>query len=190
MSDDDTRENTIDLFSKIQAGDVEARYKLLERAMPPLRIWARGRLPQWARSLADTQDLVQDVVARTLPRLDTIKVETPNSLQNFLRKAVTNQIIDEVRKARLRPRDDAALDQQTDPAPPAEELVVTREDMRRYKTALQTLEPVERQMIRARNDGKGYAEIARIFGKPTEAAARMAVNRAIAKLAKAMLKRQ
>jgi hypothetical protein len=45
-------------------------------------------------------------------------------------------------------------------------------------------------MIRARNDGTGYAEIARIFGKPTEAAARMAVNRAIAKLAKAMLKRQ
>ena len=104
MSDHDTGENTIDLVSKIKAGDVEARYRLLERAMPPLRNWARGRLPQWARSLADTQDLVQDVVARTLPRLDTIKVESPSSLQNFLRKAVTNQIIDEVRKARLRPQ--------------------------------------------------------------------------------------
>ena len=187
---DDSRENTIDLVSKIKAGDVEARYTLLERAMPPLRSWARGRLPQWARSLADTQDLVQDVVARTLPRLDTIKVDSPTSLQNFLRKAVKNQIIDEVRKARSRPRDDAALDQQADPAPPATELVVTREDMRRYKKALLTLEPAEREMIRARNEGKDYSEIARIFGKPTAAAARMAVNRAIAKLAKAMLKGQ
>ena len=187
---DDTRENTVDLVSKIKAGDLEARYKLLARAMPPLRRWARGRLPQWARSLTDTQDLVQDVVARTLPRLDGIKVESPDSLQNFLRQAVKNQIIDEVRKARSRPRDDAALERQADPAPPAVDWVMKREDMRRYSKAMQTLEPAERQIIRARNEGRDHAEIARIFGKPTAAAARMAVNRAIAKLAKAMLEGQ
>ena len=55
---------------------------------------------------------------------------------------------------------------------------------------MQTLEPAERQIIRARNEGRDYAEIARIFGKPTAAAARMALNRAIAKLAKAMLQGQ
>jgi len=184
---DDTRDNTIDLVSKIKAGDIAARYELLERAVPPLRRWARGRLPQWARSLADTQDLVQDVVTRTLPRLDGIKVESPESLQNFLRKAVKNQIIDEVRKARSRPRDDTALERQADPAPPPVHWVMKREDMRRYKKAMQTLEPAEQQIIRARKEGRDYAEIATMFGKPTAAAARMAVNRAIAKLAKAML---
>ena len=187
---DDTREKTIDLVSKIKAGDDKARYELLERAMPPLRKWARGRLPQWARSLADTQDLVQDVVARTLPRLDGIKVESPESLQNFLRKAIKNQIIDEVRKARSRPRDDAALERQADPAPPPVHWVLKREDMRRYRKAMQALEPAERRIIRARNEGRNYDEIATMFGKPTAAAARMAVNRAIAKLAKAMMERQ
>jgi len=187
---DDTREKTVDLMSRIKAGDLEARYRLLERSVPPLRNWARGKLPRYARSLADTQDLVQNVVARTLPRLGEMKVDSPDTFQAFLKKALKNQIIDEVRKARLRPRDDEALDKQTDPAPPAVELAVTREDMRRYKKALQSLEPAEREMILARNEGKDYAEVARIFGKPTPAAARMAVNRAIAKLAKAMLQDQ
>lgn len=187
---DDSRENTVDLVSKVKAGDIEARYKLLERAVPPLRSWARGKLPRWARSLADTQDLVQDVVARTLPRLDVIKLDTPQSLQNFLRQAVRNQIIDEVRKAKSRPRDDEALESQADPAPPAVQVVVTREDMRRYKKALLSLEPAERDMIRARHAGKDYVEIALMFSRPSAAAARMAVNRAIAKLARAMLNGQ
>jgi|SRR6185503_9464307 RNA polymerase sigma-70 factor (ECF subfamily) len=185
---DDSREDTIDLMSRIKAGDIEARYRLLERAVPPLRSWARGKLPRWARSLADTQDLVQNVVARTLPRLGVMQVESADTFQAFLKTALKNQIIDEIRKARLRTRDDAALEQQADPAPPPVQVMLTQEDMGRYERALQTLEPAEREMIRARHEDKDYAEIARIFGKPTAAAARMAVNRAIAKLAKAMLK--
>ena len=36
------------------------------RYLAPLRRWARGRLPQWARDMRDTDDLVQDTLLHTL----------------------------------------------------------------------------------------------------------------------------
>src|SRR5690349_24985397 len=33
--------------------------------LPRLRRWTHGRLPAWARSAADTSDIVQDVLLRT-----------------------------------------------------------------------------------------------------------------------------
>jgi RNA polymerase sigma-70 factor (ECF subfamily) len=53
-----------------------------------LRRWARGRLPQWARSAADTQDLVQDAVMKALPHLHAFEVRRPGALQSYLREAV------------------------------------------------------------------------------------------------------
>ena len=59
--------NTIELLERFKRGDEEAVSLLVERSIPPLKRWARGRLPQWARSLAETQDLVQNAVLRALP---------------------------------------------------------------------------------------------------------------------------
>ena len=96
-------ETTISLLDRARGGDSAALDQLVERSLPPLRRWARGRLPQWARNLADTQDLVQDAVLRTLPRLQTFKAEHPGALQAFLRQAISNHIIDEIRKVQRRP---------------------------------------------------------------------------------------
>jgi RNA polymerase sigma factor (sigma-70 family) len=100
MSPNET--NTVDLIAQIRAGDREARSRLVERELPRLQRYARGRLPVWARGSADTQDLVQDVLLRAMPRLDSLNTDTPGALQAFLRRAVANQIVDEIRKARRR----------------------------------------------------------------------------------------
>src|SRR5438034_2046919 len=47
-----------------QRGDVRALAALIERYLPQLRRWAHGRLPRWARTVADTADLVHDALVR------------------------------------------------------------------------------------------------------------------------------
>jgi len=74
-------ETTISLLTRAKEGDTTALDQLVERSIPPLRRWARGRLPTWARGLAETQDLVQDAVMRTLPRLATFEAAHPGALQ-------------------------------------------------------------------------------------------------------------
>src|SRR5688572_12900393 len=89
---------TLELLELYRDGNSGARDRLIEKCLPPLRRWARGRLPQWARSAADTQDLVQDAVMRSLPHLHAFEVRRPGALQSYLREAVQNRIYDEVRK--------------------------------------------------------------------------------------------
>ncbi len=93
--------NTIELLERFKRGDEEAVSLLVERSIPPLKRWARGRLPQWARSLAETQDLVQNAVLRALPHLKTFEAKHPGALQAYLRQAVNNHIRDEIRKVKV-----------------------------------------------------------------------------------------
>ena len=96
-------ETTIELLERVKEGDRAALEHLVERSVPPLKRWARGRLPQHARSLQETQDLVQNAVLRAIPRLNTFEARNPGALQAFLRQAVANEIIDEIRKVKRRP---------------------------------------------------------------------------------------
>ena len=95
--------STLDLLERFKQGDEDAVSLLVERSIPPLQRWARGRLPQWARSLAETQDLVQNAVLRALPHLKTFEARHPGALQAYLRQAVHNHIRDEIRKVKVRP---------------------------------------------------------------------------------------
>ena len=61
--------STLNLLERFKRGDEHAVDLLVERSIPPLRRWARGRLPPWARSLVETQDLVQVALVRALPHL-------------------------------------------------------------------------------------------------------------------------
>ena len=60
------------LVERARAGDEAAREQLYERCLPPLRRWARGRLPIWARGLLQTDDVVQETVVRSLRSLDRL----------------------------------------------------------------------------------------------------------------------
>ena len=179
-------ETTIDLLARVKGGDNAAVAELMERSVPPLRRWARGRLPGWARSDAETQDLVQDAIVRTLPRLATFEPAHPGALQAFLRQAVNNHIIDLIRKAQRHPPG-APSEEAADAAPSPLECAIGREGVERYEAALQQLTPADREAIVARIElQQSYEEVAIALGKPTANAARAAVTRALARLIDAM----
>ena len=64
------RESTFNLIERARAGDQEAVERLFARHLKPLQRWISGRLPHWARDLADTDDLVQDTLLQTFRRIE------------------------------------------------------------------------------------------------------------------------
>jgi RNA polymerase sigma-70 factor (ECF subfamily) len=177
-------ETSMVLLERVRLGDKEALEALLRRYLPALRRWARGRLPRWARDLADTEDLVQETVLRSLRNLPTFEYRHEGALQAYLRQAVLNRIRDECRRVSRRPAiddlDERVPDQGTSPL----EAAIGSDAVARYEAALQRLAPEEREAIVARIEmGYSFAEIAVMVGKPSPDAARMAVSRALLHLA-------
>ena len=179
--------STVDLLERFKQGDEEAVNQLVERSIPPLRRWARGRLPQWARTLEETQDVVQHAVLCALPHLKTFTSSHPGALQAYLRRAVDNHIKDEIRKVKVRPALAELPEDQPDEGPSQVEFVSGQELVERYREALKTLRVADRQVIIARvEQHQDYDEIAASLGKPSADAARMAVTRALRNLLDAM----
>jgi RNA polymerase sigma factor (sigma-70 family) len=179
--------STLDLLERFKLGDEHAVTLLVERSIPPLRRWARGRLPVWARGLSETQDLVQTALMRALPRLKEFEARHPGALQAYLRQAVANHIRDEVRKASTRRASELMDDAQADPSPSPLEQAIGHEAFERYETALATLRPIDREAIVARVElQQSYEEVAIALDKPNANAARVAVARAVKNLVKAM----
>jgi RNA polymerase sigma-70 factor (ECF subfamily) len=177
---------TVDLLERIKAGDSQAGNRLLERVIPALRRWARGRLPQWLRTSADTQDLVQDVVVRALPRLSSFEPRA-GGMQAFLRTALQHRVIDEIRRVKTNPALGTELELHADPSPSPLEYAIKREGIARYEQALASLSQADQQAIRGRiEQQQSYEELAAALGKPTPSAARMAVRRAIGRLLRNM----
>lgn len=186
-SQGDDMASTLDLLDRFKRGDENAVNLLVERSIPPLRRWARGRLPQSARSLAETQDLVQQALIRVLPHLKQFEARHAGALQAYLRQAVANHIRDEIRKASKRPTDPDALELQVDPGPSPLEQAVGREGFERYEAALARLRPIDREAIIARVElQQSYEEVAIALRKPSANAARVTVARAVKNLVRAM----
>ena len=179
--------STIDLLERFKQGDDEAVNLLVERSLPPLKRWARGRLPQWARGIDDTQDLVHDAIIRALPRLKTFEARHPGALQAYLRQAITNHIRDEIRRVNTRPGHEELGDVHADSGPSPLEAAIGREGLERYEAGLRALRPADREAIIARIElQQSYEEVAIALGKPSADAARMAVKRALKALIAAM----
>ena len=150
--------------------------------------WASGRLPQWARDFADTDDLVQDALLQTFKKIGDFEPRRVGAFQAYLRQAVVNRLRDELRRKGRRP-DATELDGQELEAAartPLEE-AIGREAVEHYERALQRLKPEERELIIARVEmDYTYEELAQVFGKPTPEAARKAAQRALVRLAEEM----
>ena len=180
-------ESTFLLIEQIRAGDKSALDRLLRRFLPLLTRWASGRLPRGARDLSDTEDLVQETIISALRHIDHIEIRGEGALQAYLRRAVLNRIRDELRRhgrrglvetldENVRAKEDSPL-----------EVAIGNEALERYKAALARLNAGDREAVIARIElGQTYAEIASALGKPSTEAARMAVNRALARLARLM----
>jgi len=178
-----------ELLARAKAGDTRAMSTLFRRHGPELRQWARGRLPRWARSVADTTDVVQDVLLRTFRRIERFEDRGRGALRGYLRRSVMNRIQDEMRKVVRRPTgplEDRLLDLPGEQPTPFES-AVDAQRVRHYKAALATLSEEERLLVVGRIElGFNYDQLALIGGRATPEAARQAVRRAVKKLAERM----
>jgi RNA polymerase sigma-70 factor, ECF subfamily len=177
-------EPTIELVVRARGGDRLAVEALLERCLPSLKRWAHGRLPLAARGSLDTSDLVQETVLHVLRRLDHFEPRHVGAMQAYLRQSVINRIRDEVRRVSRQP---APVELSEEPASdltsPLEGAIRT-EAYEKYRDALKDLSTRDREMIVARVEAQwSVQEIAQRFGMRTSDAARMAVSRALRRLA-------
>jgi RNA polymerase sigma-70 factor (ECF subfamily) len=180
-------EATSALLDLAKQGDQLALDRLFERCMPAMRRWARGRLPQSARGMLETADLVQEAVFAAVRRLSTFEARHEGALQAYLRQAVVNRIRDVIRQQRRRPeRADFPEHLAVHETSPLEK-AIGAENMERYDAALQRLSAADREVIIGRIELQySYAELAAAVNKPSDAAARMAVMRAMRRLADEM----
>lgn len=175
------------LLERVRAGDSSALNQLMDRYLPRLSRWASGRLPNWARDVSDTDDLVQDTLIRSVANLNHFEARGAGALQAYLRGAVMNRIRDEIRRRRIKPSagplDSSIPSQNQSPL----EAAIGSESLARYDRALERLDAETREAVIARIEmGCSYAEVAELMGKPSADAARMMVSRALVRLAEEM----
>jgi RNA polymerase sigma-70 factor (ECF subfamily) len=175
------------LIERARAGDQEALDRLFARHLKPLQQWASGRLPRWARDLADTDDLVQHTLLQTFKTIQDFQPRQVGALQAYLRQAVLNRIRDELRRKSRRPqRTDLDHVQFVSAESPLDE-TIGQEAVERYERALARLKPDEREAIIAKVEmGYSYQELAEALGRPSPDAARKAAQRALVRLAEEM----
>jgi len=187
MPSDASWESTLTLLTRARNGDEVALNDLFARYIPSLRRWASGRLPRWARDLADTPDLVQETLVQVFKKIDGFEHRGEGALQAYLRQALMNRIRNEIRNAGRRPAAVELDGEQPDDGLSPLEAAIGTEAVERYETALARLRDEERELVVGRIElGMTYPELARASGKPSMDAARMAVARALVRLVEEM----
>lgn len=180
-------DSTLVLLERAQAGDGAALERLCARYLPRLKRWAHGRLPHESRDLVDTDDIVQDTLLRTIRNVGAFEPRREGAFQAYVREALANRIRDEARRVRRRPPHNEPASDPAAPGPSPLEEAIGAEALEQYEAALHRLRDEERAAIIARIElGLPYDEVADALSKPSADAARMAVGRALLRLAKEM----
>jgi len=183
----DDLESTTELIGRARDGDTAALERLFDRLYAPLRRWTRGRLPGWARDLADTDDLVQEALVQTFKRIGDFDPRGGGALQAYVRQAILNRIRDELRRAGRRPAAEGFDGQEVDHGLSPLEHAIGQEAVERYERCLARLKPRDREAMIARIElGFDYPELADLLGTPTADAARKVAERALVRLAAEM----
>jgi len=183
----DELESTTELIGRARDGDTAALERLFGRLYAPLRRWTRGRLPGWARDLADTDDLVQEALVQTFKRIGDFDPRGGGALQAYVRQAILNRIRDELRRAGRRPAVEGFDGQEVAQDLSPLEHAIGREAVERYERCLARLKPRDREAVIARVElGFDYPELADLLGTPTADAARKTAERALVRLAAEM----
>src|SRR5262245_43859786 len=180
-------DTTFRLLERIRAGDQAALEALFARYSAPLQRWASGRLPRWARDVAETQDLVQETLLKAFKKIDSFEPAGEGALQGYLRTALKNRIVDELRRFNRSARSAAVDSQIVDDSPSPLDHAIGAEAVDRYERALNRLKPEDREIVIARVEmGWTYVEIVERLGRSTPEAARKAAQRALLRLAAEM----
>ncbi len=179
--------SSVSLILRAQDGDERAREELCARYLPRLRRWARGRMPVWARDHLDTEDIVQDALLQSVRRLDGFLPEHEGAFWGYTCQALRNRLLDVIRRASRRPPTAGLTDEFVANDPSPLEVAVGRDTLKRYEETLARLRPIERDLIVARVElGFDYSEITELLGKTSVGATRVAVSRALIRLAMEM----
>ena len=183
-------EATVSLLARARSGDEAALNHLLERCLPALQRWAHGRLPAYARDMLDTADIVQETVIAALRHLDHVDARREGALQAYLRQAVANRIVDVIRYHCRRPDGTDLPPDLAHPGISPLDAAIGAENTARYEAALLRLKADDREAIIGRLELQyTYEELAVALDKPTANAARVAVTRALQRLAGEMRQR-
>ena len=178
---------SLELVRRAKRGEARALSMLIARYVPFLRRLAHGRIPRWARTSIDTADLVQDTLLNTVRRLHSFEPRGNGAMRAYLRQALQNRIHSVRRDSMRRPQFADLADVHRDQGPTPLELALTANDRERYEHALRELRPDDRQAVIGRVElGYSYEQLAAVLGKATPDAARVAVRRALLRLADAM----
>jgi RNA polymerase sigma-70 factor, ECF subfamily len=178
---------TLELVERARDGDQSAWEALVARYRGPLRRLARSRLAQQPHRMTDTDDVVQDVTISVFKRLHRIELRFPGALLAYLRRSVSNRVADEHRRAHRRGPTATLGDDYPDASRSPLEATIDKDKLRVYRAALLTLGHDDRLAVVMRiEQGASYEAIAARLDKPTANAARVAVARAMCKLAKQM----
>src|SRR5262249_21661135 len=151
--------------------------RLFSHHLPRLHRWAHGRLPQWARSMVDTADLIQDAVLRTLGRLDGFEPRGRHALAAYLREAVRNRIRDEHRRVGRHGVPSRLTDALATNLPSPYDSAVSGAIEARYRAGLAGLTPLEREIVVAHLElDYSHEQLGCMLGRSRDAA-RMALRR-------------
>jgi len=175
------------LLQRARNGDEEACNELCARYLPRLRRWAHGRLPDWARQHLDTEDIVQDTLMQSMRQLPAFTPQHERAFCAYVSQALRNRLRDAVRRALTRPAGQPLSPEEPAGDPSPLEQAVGVQMLSRYDSALQRLREPDRELVVARVElGLDYQEIAGLLDKPSIPAARVAVSRALVRLATEM----
>jgi len=181
---DQSGESTRTLIDRAQAGEDWALEVLCTRYLPRLQRFATGRLPPHLRRSIDTDDLVQESLIKTLNKLNGFRPRHAGSFPAYLRKVILNRIREEARRSTNRPRQTPLDGTEVALAPSPLEETIGSELVGRYEAAFSRLKEADRAILFLKIEmDMGYAEIADALDKPSIDAARMAVKRAVVRLA-------
>ena len=177
-------QTTPSLLEEVRQGSDEALEVLCRRYRGPLRRFARSRLPAYARDLKETDDLVLEMLEGTLRELPRLEPQGSGALLGYLREEVLSSVREKIRRVSRRPpATESTSRPEAHEASPVEQLTAS-ETLDGYEKALARLKPADREAVIARLEfGLSYGETARHLGETTPDAARIAVGRALIRLA-------
>jgi RNA polymerase sigma factor (sigma-70 family) len=132
-------------------------------------------------------DVVQEAVLRGIRQLHRFEFRHNRAFLAYLLTAIRHRIVDEVRKVRRRPAFvPLGEHEHADLALSPLERIIAREDLTCCAAAFARLSERDRQLIALRVRRMRYADIAVWLDLNTSEAARMAVTRALNRLAKSL----
>ncbi|HRQ64895.1 MAG TPA: sigma-70 family RNA polymerase sigma factor [Xanthomonadaceae bacterium] len=187
MSEAQPEQSTASLIARVQDGQESAREDLFRRCLPLLRRFARGRLPQHRRDLAETDDLVQVTLLRALNNLGSFESRGQGAFFAYLRQIMLNAIREEIRRHGSRPHHTADLDTIPAAADSVVAHAVGEQTLEAYERGLAQLGERQREAVVLRVEfDMSYPEIALELDCPSADAARMLVARGLQRLAELM----